>query len=77
LPARAQVGPLPGAREGKTAPLQWRVEWATIGQGKLVARLHAELLRGETPAAETPGLQKELRALLEALAVSTTWSVGP
>jgi hypothetical protein len=77
LPAKAQLGPLPGVSENKTEPLQWRVEWASIGEGKLVARLRAELARGEVPAAETPGLQKQLRALLAALAGSASVTVSP
>jgi hypothetical protein len=77
LPAKAQPGPLPGVSESKTEPLQWRVEWARIGDEKLVVRLRAELGRGDLSAAETPGLQQQLRELLAALAVSASWSVAP
>ena len=68
VPAAGQgaTGVLPGVRESKTGPLRWRVEWAKIGEGKLVARLQAELARGELSAAETPAVQKQLRALLAA-----------
>ena len=76
LPNRAQPGSVPSARAGKTGPLQWRTEWASIGQGKLVARLQAELAQGELSEAETPEVQKELRALRGALAQSVSVSAG-
>jgi hypothetical protein len=77
LPVKAQLGALPGVSENKTEPLQWRVEWASIGGEKLAARLRVELGRGEVSAAETPELQKQLRALLAALAGNVSVSVAP
>ena len=77
LPAQAQPRSLPGVSENKTDPLHWRVEWATIGDGKLAARLHVELKRGQFSAAETPGLQQQLRELLAALAGGANWSAQP
>jgi hypothetical protein len=77
LPPKAQLGTLPGVNEAKTAPLRWKIEWATIGEEKLVARLHAELEQGEVPAAETPALQRQLRALITALADDVGFSVTP
>jgi hypothetical protein len=77
LLAKAQPQSLPGVRENKTEPLRWRVEWVTIEDGKLAARLHAELARGELAAADVPRLQQQLRELLAALAVSASWTLPP
>ena len=77
LPAKAQPAALPGVSENNTAPLRWRVEWTKIGDDKLVARLRAELARGELTAAETPVLQKQLRELLAALAAGASLSAAP
>jgi hypothetical protein len=77
LPAKAQLGTLPISRESKTPPLRWKVEWASIGPGKLVARLQAELAQGEFPAADTPALQEQLRALLAAVAGGAAFSLAP
>jgi hypothetical protein len=57
--------------------LLWRVEWTKIGEGKLAARLRAELARGELTAAETPAVQKQLRDLLSALAAGASLPAGP
>ncbi len=73
LPAKAQPGTLPGVSENKREPLRWRIEWVTIGDSQLAARLHIELVRGEFLAAETADLQQQLRELLAALAVSASW----
>jgi len=75
LPANAQPGTLPGVSENKTEPLRWRIEWVRIGDGQVAARFQAELVRGEFLAAETPGLQQQLRELLAALAESASWTV--
>jgi hypothetical protein len=77
LPANAQPSVLPGVKENTTAPLLWRVEWTKIGEGKLAARLRAELARGELTAAETPAVQKQLRDLLSALAAGASLPAGP
>ena len=77
LPAKAQPAVLPGVRENSTAPLRWRVEWAKLGDDKLVARLRAELAQGELTAAETPVVQKQLRELLAALAAGASLPAAP
>jgi hypothetical protein len=68
LPAKAQPISLPGVSENNTAPLRWRIEWTKLGDGKLSARMRAELVRGELTPAETPAVQRQLRELLAALA---------
>jgi hypothetical protein len=77
LPANAQPSVLPGVKENTTAPLIWRVEWTKLGDGKLGARLRAELARGELTAAETPAVQQQLRELLSALAAGVSLPAGP
>ena len=77
LPANAQPSVLPGVKENTTAPLLWRVEWTKIGEGKLAARLRAELARGELTAAETPAVQQQLRELLSALAAGASLPTVP
>jgi len=77
LPPKAQPAVLPGVKENSTAPLRWRVEWTKIGEDKLIARLRAELARGELTAAETPVLQKQLRELLAALAAGASLPAAP
>jgi hypothetical protein len=47
--------------------LRWRIEWATISDGRLAARFHAELEKGELSEPETLQFQQQLRALLAAL----------
>jgi hypothetical protein len=77
LPTKAQPAVLPGVRENSTAPLRWKVEWAKLGDDKLVARLHAELAEGELTVAETPVLQQQLRELLAALAGGASLPAPP
>jgi hypothetical protein len=77
VPAKAQPAVLPGVRENNTAPLRWRVEWTKLGDGKLAARLRAELARGELTAAETPVAQRQLRELIAALAGGAGLPAGP
>jgi hypothetical protein len=77
LPAKAQPAVLPGVRENSTAPLRWKVEWAKLGDDKLVARLHAELAEGELTVAETPVLRQQLRELLTALAGGASLPAAP
>jgi transglutaminase-like putative cysteine protease len=67
LPPGAQPPVLPGVSENTVAPLRWRIEWAKLGDDKVVARMRAELARGELSPAETPVAQKQLRQLLAAL----------
>ena len=77
LPPESQPKFLPGVSENTAAPLRWHIEWTRIGNDKLLARLRAELVRGEFSAAETLALQNQLRQMLSALAVSASWSVPP
>jgi len=64
---------LPAAIENVKDPLRWRVEWVKIGDDKLAARLHAELVRGELSSAETSLVQRQIRSLLSALAADATF----
>jgi hypothetical protein len=77
LPPKAQPATLPGVKENTAAPLRWRVEWTKLGEGKLTARMRAELARGELSAAETPAVQQQLRELLAALAAGAGLSMPP
>jgi hypothetical protein len=77
LPPKAQPAVLPGVRENTMAPLRWRVEWTNIGDGKLAARMRAELVRGELTVAETPVVQQQLRELLAALAAGASLPAAP
>jgi hypothetical protein len=73
LPDKVQTVVLPGVVENTQEPLQWRVEWTRVGDDKLLARMKAELARGELTAAETPVFQRQLRELLEALGADVTF----
>jgi hypothetical protein len=77
LPPKAQPAALPGVRESNTAPLRWRVEWTKLGDDKVVARMRAELARGELTAAETPVVQQQLRELMTALAAGASLPATP
>jgi hypothetical protein len=77
LPAKAQPTDLPGVKENTTAPLRWRVEWAKLGDDRLVARLRVELAHGELTLAETPVVQSQLRELLAALAAGANLPAAP
>jgi hypothetical protein len=57
--------------------LRWRVEWTKLGDGKVAARLRAELARGELTVAETPVVQQQLRELLAALAAGASLPAAP
>jgi len=74
LPAKAQLAALPGITENEQDPLRWRIEWTRVGDDKLVARLQAELARGELSAADTPVLQRQLQALFAALGADVTFA---
>lgn len=43
LPVRAETPMLPAVCTDSQGPLRWRIEWATISDGRLAARFHAEL----------------------------------
>ncbi|HEY5480798.1 MAG TPA: DUF3857 domain-containing protein [Verrucomicrobiae bacterium] len=77
LPPKTQPAVLPGVKENKTAPLRWRVEWTKIGDDKVLARLRAELARGELTVAEMPMVQRQLRELLAALAAGASLPAAP
>jgi len=75
LPAKAELEPMPGVNQSGAGPLQWRIEWARVGDDKLSARFHAELAHGQMSRAETAEFQKQLRGLLSALAGGVGFSV--
>ena len=77
LPPNAQPSALPGVKESNAAPLRWRVEWTKLAEGRLAARLRAELASGELTAMETPVFQKQLRELLAALAAGADLPAAP
>jgi hypothetical protein len=68
LPANARPQALPAARENKTEPLRWNLQWSKVGDAKLAASLRIELAKGELSSAETVEFQKQQRALLSAMA---------
>jgi Domain of Unknown Function with PDB structure (DUF3857)/Transglutaminase-like superfamily len=73
----AQPPVLPGVSENSAEPLRWRVEWAKLSDDKVVARMRAELVRGELSPAETPVAQKQLRQLLGALGSGASLAAAP
>jgi len=75
LAPKVQLEPLPGVSQNNEGPLQWRTEWARIGDEKLSARFHAELARGELSVAETAAFQRQLRELFAALGSSVSFSL--
>ena len=77
LPAKAKPAALPGVKENTAEPLRWRVEWTKLGEDRLVARLRAELTRGELTVAETLVVQRQLRELLAALAAGASLPAAP
>src|SRR6185369_9700596 len=42
LPRDARLESLPEVSENRKGPLQWRIEWRKLADGKLAARFHAE-----------------------------------
>jgi uncharacterized protein DUF3857/transglutaminase superfamily protein len=74
LPAKPAEVVLPPTRASEDEPLRWRVEWTRIGDDKLVARLHAQLGRGELSKNETGAVQQQLRSLLSALGVDANFT---
>ena len=77
LPAGASQIMLPATGENSAGPLTWKIEWSQPGSGKVSARLHLELARGELSAAETPALQKQLRALFAAVGTEANFTLSP
>ncbi len=68
LPTTADTRHLPAAVENGEAPLRWKVAWTRLGDDKITARLHAELVHGEMTEIETTSVQRQLRELMGALA---------
>jgi hypothetical protein len=66
---------LPAKSENLEEPLRWRMEWTQADNAKLVARLHAELVRGELSLPETSAFQRQLRELLASLASDASLSL--
>lgn len=62
---------LPPPTENASPPLRWKVEWSKTGDS---AQLRAELLSGEIPVDQVPAFQRQLRALLNALAAGASFS---
>jgi hypothetical protein len=73
---QAEASVLPKPIESKTGVLHWRIEWLKPAQGKLTARLTAELGHGELTLEETSRFQKDLTILLNALAAGVSWEIG-
>jgi len=73
LPPKAKVEALPDNAQNPAGPLQWRIEWAKVGDDKISATFHAELAHGELSLAETADFQKQLRGLLSALGRSAAF----
>jgi hypothetical protein len=77
LPDGSQIDTCPRVRKNEQGPLRWQSEWATVGNGKLRARLQVELLQGELSPGDTPKFQKQVRELLASLADDAILSVSP
>lgn len=60
--------PLPSDASGQSDPLRWGVTWSR-SRKTTVARLQATLSRADLNEAETRAFQRELRRLLDALAI--------
>jgi hypothetical protein len=75
LPVRAETPLLPAVCTDTQGPLRWRIEWASITDGKLAARFHAELERGELSESDTVRFQQQLRALLTGLGTQAAFAV--
>ena len=75
LPVRAGTPVLPAVCTDTQGPLRWRIEWATIRDGKLAARFHAELEQGELSKPDTLRFQQQLGALLSALGTEAGFAV--
>lgn len=77
LPQGTRPATLPEVQETTEQPLRWRVEWKQSVPGHLLARLRAELARGELSIAETAALQQQLRRLHSAVARDVTLDRQP
>jgi hypothetical protein len=75
LPVRASTPTLPAVCTDTQGPLRWRIEWATIRDGKLAARSHAELERCELSKPETIRFQQQLGALFSASGIEAGLAV--
>jgi len=69
----ASVTP-PARREEANPPLRWQIEWRPPREGnQWAAHFRAELATGDLSSSETVAFQKQLRALLAALAEGFTF----
>jgi len=74
LPASGPKIGLPSPCENAQPPLRWGIEWTRVAGDQLLARFHAELVRGDLPATDTAAFQQQLRALLSALAAEASYN---
>jgi Domain of Unknown Function with PDB structure (DUF3857)/Transglutaminase-like superfamily len=74
LPTSAASATLPPSARNAEDPLRWNVTWSKSGDTKIVARLKAELVRGELENQETSRIQGQLRLLDAALARPVLWN---
>lgn len=68
IPSDSQKGELPARSAGEKGPLRWQVSWTRAEDGKLVARLRADLSSGDLSPSQTADFQTQTRELLDALA---------
>lgn len=74
LPPNARDILLPHAKQNRSDPLRWQLDWSKAGDATVRARLRVELRSGELP--EAAALQNQLRQLLTALASGVIFSAG-
>jgi hypothetical protein len=72
LPAGSGPPAVPAPRQNAEGPLRWSVGWTTAAPGTVRARLEVRLSSGELSLPETAAFQKQLQALLAALAEGPT-----
>jgi hypothetical protein len=65
---------LPAAAENASPPLRWSVQWGRGRDSGFRALLRIELPSGEIPVEQVPVFQRQLRALLNALAAGVNFS---
>jgi hypothetical protein len=75
LPGDLASVTLPAPRQDTNPPLRWQIEWRPPREGsKWTAHFTTELGTGELSSTETAAFQKQLRALLAALAEGITFA---
>lgn len=77
LPAGAEQIALPRVKENSHGPLAWKVEWKHVDDGRVQARLHAELAHGELAIPAVPHFQQQLSELLTAAQGAASFVVQP